>query len=165
MKEDLHGLLVNLKVHFSEKTNRLSVCCPFHDDRNPSAAVYLDTKLFHCFTCEITYPMVRFVMKVRNCGKERAEAFLEKFGFEAKIEDPRNRLRADVERQKAEDLLSTILGRLPMKVHANLGSLLDVVFLQYDNGQMDDVRLDLFLQRWRRRVLIAKEAYGWNGGY
>lgn len=36
-------------------------CCPFHNDKHPSAKLY--SKAFHCFTCNIHYDIIGFVVE------------------------------------------------------------------------------------------------------
>jgi len=31
--------------------NQLVVCCPFHDDKNPSLSVNIKAGMFNCFSC------------------------------------------------------------------------------------------------------------------
>lgn len=47
--------------HYGIEIKRNNTClCPFHDDHHPSAHVY--TKAFHCFTCNLHYDVLGFVM-------------------------------------------------------------------------------------------------------
>lgn len=47
--------------HYGIEIKRNNTClCPFHDDHHPSAHVY--PKAFHCFTCNLHYDVLGFVM-------------------------------------------------------------------------------------------------------
>lgn len=63
-------LLDKLGIEFVDKTSggtgRWSICCPFHDDRTPSAAFYEDSHIFHCFTCQLSLPMIQFYKRVHK---------------------------------------------------------------------------------------------------
>lgn len=57
-------VLQELKIPFSEKGNRLELRCCWHDDKNPSAAVYKSSGLFYCWSCELVLDFTRFRLKV-----------------------------------------------------------------------------------------------------
>lgn len=47
--------------HYGIEIKRNNTClCPFHDDHHPSAHVY--PQAFHCFTCNLHYDVLGFVM-------------------------------------------------------------------------------------------------------
>lgn len=47
--------------HYGIEIKHNNTClCPFHDDHHPSAHVY--PKAFHCFTCNLHYDVLGFVM-------------------------------------------------------------------------------------------------------
>lgn len=47
--------------HYGIEIKRNNTClCPFHDDHHPSAHVYPNA--FHCFTCNLHYDVLGFVM-------------------------------------------------------------------------------------------------------
>lgn len=46
--------------------------CPFHDDRNPSAAVDWTTNYFTCFGCDMKGTAVDLVMAKEGCGLDDA---------------------------------------------------------------------------------------------
>jgi hypothetical protein len=55
--------------------------CPFHNDTNPSLAVYKDS--FYCFGCEEKGDVITWVMKRDNIGfKEAIENLSKEFGLE-----------------------------------------------------------------------------------
>ena len=54
---DIVGRVIQLK-----RTGRAYVgCCPFHEDKSPSFAVYPDTQTYHCFGCEAHGDVLAFV--------------------------------------------------------------------------------------------------------
>jgi DNA primase len=54
-KEQLSILTVLEHYGIRPNKNKM-VCCPFHDDKNPSMQVYLETNTVHCFSgnCKLT---------------------------------------------------------------------------------------------------------------
>lgn len=52
------------KVRKSSK--RIQCSCPFHDDKNPSAVIYLDTNTMHCFSCGGNWDSIALSMKINN---------------------------------------------------------------------------------------------------
>lgn len=47
-------------------TARVSACCPFHDESNPSFVIYRHTNTFHCFTCKVSGDSIEFFMKINK---------------------------------------------------------------------------------------------------
>lgn len=45
-------------------------CCPFHDDKHPSASV--KNGRFHCYVCNLHLDIFDFVMKVTGCSFQDA---------------------------------------------------------------------------------------------
>lgn len=64
--------------HYGLKPNRNKMlCCPFHDDKNPSMQVYSETNTVHCFSgnCEHTgkaIDQIDFIMHHEKCTKHQA---------------------------------------------------------------------------------------------
>lgn len=49
--------------HYGIEIKRNNTClCPFHDDHHPSAHIYPNA--FHCFTCNLHYDILGFVMSL-----------------------------------------------------------------------------------------------------
>lgn len=53
--------------------------CPFHDDRNPSFAVYPETQSFYCFGCNASGDMLSFLMRVEHLTFVEALKVLRQF--------------------------------------------------------------------------------------
>lgn len=51
---------------------RRTALCPFHDDRIPSLAVYLDSDRFHCFGCGATGDVIELVKRLEGVGFREA---------------------------------------------------------------------------------------------
>ena len=54
-----------------------TLCCPFHDDKNPSMQVYPETNTVHCFSgnCEHTgkaIDQIDFILHYEKCTKHEA---------------------------------------------------------------------------------------------
>lgn len=71
------------KKYFRDVDNwdadEVKVCCPFHQDTNPSASINTQKSLFHCFTCNIGYNEEQFVAKVNNISTSDAIKLLDKY--------------------------------------------------------------------------------------
>lgn len=49
--------------YYGIEIKRNNTClCPFHDDHHPSAHIYPNA--FHCFTCNVHYDILGFVMEL-----------------------------------------------------------------------------------------------------
>lgn len=61
--------------------SRISFCCPFHQDKHPSAHIFLDSGKFHCFaaTCDITIldPFI-LVQRVSNFSYNEAVEYVKR---------------------------------------------------------------------------------------
>lgn len=76
------------------------ICCPFHDDRVPSMALYEDH--YHCFGCGRHGGVVEFVAAVLGCGLSEARLWLsgalhtaeKSRSYRGRIERRGSRLRA-----------------------------------------------------------------------
>jgi DNA primase len=66
--------------------------CPFHDERTPSFKVNALEKLYHCFSCEASGDVFRFVEEKEGLDfPDAVEALAERYGIELEreSEDPR----------------------------------------------------------------------------
>ena len=74
------------------------VCCPFHDDKNPS--MKLNKEYFYCFGCGATGDVIDLASRLYNLSpKEAAEKLAQDFGL---IYDSQAPLRRNYVRQKTE---------------------------------------------------------------
>lgn len=44
------GISIHAMLGLTNHGRRISMCCPFHHERNPSFSLYPDNS-FHCFSC------------------------------------------------------------------------------------------------------------------
>ena len=64
--------------HYGLRPNKNKMlCCPFHDDKNPSMQVYAETNTVHCFSgnCEHTgkaIDQIDFILYMEKCTKHEA---------------------------------------------------------------------------------------------
>jgi len=59
--------------HYGLKTNKHDmICCPFHEEKNPSLKVYPKTDTFHCFGCGNTGDVIEFIQLMEKCNKHEA---------------------------------------------------------------------------------------------
>jgi DNA primase len=83
--------------------------CPFHDERTPSFGVNPVEKVYHCFGCQASGDVFRFVMETEGLDFPGAlQALADRFGveLETEAEDP----QAAARRQRRERL-HALLGR------------------------------------------------------
>lgn len=58
--------------YYGIEIKRNNTClCPFHDDHHPSAHIYPNA--FHCFTCNVHYDVLGFVMALFDLSAFDAE--------------------------------------------------------------------------------------------
>lgn len=135
-----------LGIDFRERTNRLLLCCPFHHDTNPSSGFYLNTKLFHCFACEISLDTVAFYAKFKGWDREQAEAEIGELP-----PNPQDKNVVAVIRHTAETIL---LNRkdLPRVDHALLAEKVEKMVWAYQQALITKKQLTDAFQRWRTQV-------------
>jgi len=145
--------LLNLMgLDFIERPNRLSLCCPFHHDTDPSSGFYLDTELFHCFACELTIDMTRFYAKYNEISWQAARQNLERTFGEIPRPKRIDRIKLLRHTTAAERLLVSYRERLGMQRFHHMGELLDKIKLAYQRDQIDESKLDLAMVGWYNRL-------------
>jgi DNA primase len=53
------------------------VCCPIHDDRNPSMILHLDTDRYHCFGCDARGDVIQWVRDIYRVSAVQAVKMLD----------------------------------------------------------------------------------------
>lgn len=126
------------------------MCCPFHDDRNPSAGFYTDTELFYCFACDLALPPDRFYMRLKEVSLEEARRVTGRiWGDKQRVEpDPLTIARL---RNEGEALLQLLRG-LDRKAHATLAEQLDKLLFKFERGEWGPESLGKEYQGWKTRV-------------
>jgi 5S rRNA maturation endonuclease (ribonuclease M5) len=72
-----------------------SICCPFHNDTNPSCYVNPIKRCFHCFGCKHSGTLTQLIMQLRKCSKAQAiEKILAATETVAHYRDPDSRAEA-----------------------------------------------------------------------
>lgn len=67
---------------FKLKGVELIGCCPFHNEKNPSFGINIDTGLYNCFSCGEKGNIVQFISKMRSISEEQAkEIVMNEVGF------------------------------------------------------------------------------------
>lgn len=51
--------------------NKIMVCCPIHNEKNPSMAIY-ETNTFNCFACSASGDSISFYMQLHEVGFKEA---------------------------------------------------------------------------------------------
>ena len=80
------------------------VCCPFHDDKNPS--MKLNEEYFYCFGCGATGDVIDLTARLYNLSpKEAAEKLVQDFGliYDSQAPPRRNYVRQKTEAQKFQE--------------------------------------------------------------
>ena len=80
------------------------VCCPFHDDKNPS--MKLNEEYFYCFGCGATGDVIDLTARLYNLSpKEAAEKLAQDFGliYDSQAPPRRNYVRQKTETQKFKE--------------------------------------------------------------
>jgi len=145
------ALLNLMGLSYIERPNRLSLCCPFHHDTDPSSGFYLDTRLFHCFACELTIDMAGFYAKYNEISWGAGRQALEReFGTIPKARKI-DRVKLARHLAKAEKKLAA-RDRLGLERRHYLGELLDKISLAYQRGQIDESKLDKAIGGWYNRL-------------
>lgn len=47
-------------------SDRIKCSCAFHEDKNPSAVIYLKDNVYHCFSCNLHLDSIAFAQKIFN---------------------------------------------------------------------------------------------------
>lgn len=68
-----------LGIDYTPTGRRLQLCCVFHADTNPSAAVYDDgdQESYHCWTCSLTINPIQFYEKYKDIPYQQARSIVE----------------------------------------------------------------------------------------
>lgn len=67
---DILAVVRSYGVELRQRGGYLTGRCPFHDDKEPSFAVYPKTQTFKCYGCGSGGDVVDFVEKMENCDKK-----------------------------------------------------------------------------------------------
>lgn len=54
-----------------QRNGDLTICCPFHDDRNPSCSVSPTKRCFHCFGCKKSGTLTQLLAKLQGGSEEQ----------------------------------------------------------------------------------------------
>jgi len=140
--------MARLGLSYQEKSNRLQMLCPFHQDKNPSSGFYLDTSKFFCFSCELSLDIVGFYAKLRETTRNIAARDL---GVDPDPVLKYDKAIVDLVRIRAERQLTKSMS-LPRKLHSAFGERLDKILHMYTDNQISSDDLDLFMIRWYKDV-------------
>lgn len=68
-------------------SGRLTACCPFHSETQPSFKVYLDTQRFKCFGCGASGDVIEFLMILKKISFQSAlNELAKKVGYQIRNE-------------------------------------------------------------------------------
>ncbi|MDR2091127.1 MAG: toprim domain-containing protein [Clostridiales bacterium] len=69
--------LLNRK--FEDKRSYILICCPFHNDKNPSLSISLTKGVCKCFGCDFSGTFTQFIYKLFGGYDQRAVEYVRKF--------------------------------------------------------------------------------------
>jgi len=72
MSIDVEKILDDLGVDHYQAKDRFMVCCPFHNDSEPSCGLWVDTGYYKCFGCGEEGSFAEFIAKVDNVPIQQA---------------------------------------------------------------------------------------------
>lgn len=72
-------MLTKLGIEYLPVGRRLQLCCKFHDDNNPSAAIYDDSdqETYFCWTCNLTLNPIQFYQKYKDISWAQSREIVE----------------------------------------------------------------------------------------
>lgn len=83
------------------------ICCPIHQEQTPSCKIYPETKSFHCFGCDASGDLIKFVALVEQVDNNRAANIIcNWFNLDTKNADdykPRQIIQQQHEREYKEN--------------------------------------------------------------
>jgi len=145
-------LLAMLGIDYAEKTNRLSMLCPWHDDTDPSSGFYLDTQRFFCFSCELTLDMPGFYAKMKEVPRQDAQRELEKEFGTLPVKRKVDRVALARRFSKGNACLAVLKPEVARRYHAYLAEQLDRAALFFERGHLSEEKLDNTLLIWYNKV-------------
>jgi len=75
-KEDICDIMVSESIELTDHGNYIKCLCPFHDDINPSMAVYPQKNRWWCFVCQEGGDSIDFIMRYKKMNFVRACDYL-----------------------------------------------------------------------------------------
>ena len=108
---DIIKLVQSYGFEVEKKGSNYFCLCPFHNDKNPSLALYPETKSFFCFSCNTGGPIERFIAKVENIPIR--EAYKKLYGNNYEF----NALANDIDEITPDN--KYMLDRLAIKIKSN----------------------------------------------
>jgi DNA primase len=88
-------LISKYDIPLQEMGSRYRICCPFHDDENPSLVVYPETNSWYCFTCGVGGAPVKFMMLFEKLTYEDASEKLGMNNYEYNPEETQPKIEKD----------------------------------------------------------------------
>lgn len=77
-REDILSTLTRLGIDYEISGDWVRFKCanPAHDDKNPSAGIYLKTGLYNCYSCQLRTNIQKIVQLLLNCSYQEAKDFI-----------------------------------------------------------------------------------------
>lgn len=145
-------ILERYGIEYRHKGKRLELCCPFHHDTEPSAAVYPEDDHFHCWACEITVDPIQFVQRYREISYQDARTMVEtNFGYSPDSE--KYDIVAVLRGQRMmERKLSELRGTVDFRKHATRGELADKIIWCVQNGKLNSDQFYKAVLKWKENL-------------
>lgn len=106
----IEDVLSEYGIHLNGTNNM--IICPFHNEKNPSLAVYKATKSFYCFGCNKGGDVFNFIMLKENMSFFEALNYLAKKKGIEKPNFDKEQIKEYTQTQKTQELKSRLLNEL-----------------------------------------------------
>ena len=88
---DIASVIGEYTVLKSRGQNDFWGCCPFHGEKTPSFHVDTDKKFYHCFGCNVSGDVIKFVMEIEKLSYvEAIETLAKKSGIPIRYKEGGN---------------------------------------------------------------------------
>lgn len=116
-RADFRAVLIHYGIKLPGRGTQTKICCPFHDDQEPSCSINLERGIFHCFGagCEVEGNVLDFVHRMESrsgTGSIRKAALTLAEICGIRLEDIRSQKGA---RERQEGRKAAAVGKRPVK--------------------------------------------------
>lgn len=142
--------------HYGVKVNRNGmVCCPFHQDKNPSMKIY--KQRFHCFGCQATGDVIDFTSRLFGLStREAAEKLAADFGvsYEKSFKSRGRASPRPAKRKISEDLRFHQAEQKCFRVYSDYLRLLERWRTEYAPKPEDENWHPLFVEALEKQTYV-----------
>ena len=135
---------------YTETGLRLLLQCPFHDDRTPSAVVYLDRGTFHCFGCDAHGDMIFFYSRYKEVDRAEGQNDMAARGWDVRPAS------VDIDEKLIASLGASVRAVAPSglgrQTSAAFHELWDKAIWAYRNGRLDTAQFERAASKIRAKA-------------